>query len=373
MIKKIKWGSIVTLGVALIVSLSLFGCKPVEPVAKEPEPEAVEEPVVEGEVEEEAEVLKIGYFVSTLANVFHQARATVAVDYAMEEYGAKVYIFDGKSDSTVMTGNIDQLVAQGMNMATLQIWDPEAGKPGILDAIDAGVAINMFFSPLVVGGVDVGIPTVRHDEPGASFDMGAEMAKQWIAANPDKPIVMVQLGWPDHVEVKSGRTDPFVKGVLSVAPDATNLGCLDASAGADAAKQIIIDLVTTNPEVNLIYSEASDLTVGTMAGLIQAGRGKTDDNGVPTTEIVCSVDFDEVEMKEIYDSNSSLKLSMGLPPKETSYTIIDALMATYNGEIAQFSTPHEVTWAPTFTASYYSVSRNVAVNWLNDQFGTSIK
>ena len=54
--------------------------------------------------------------------------------------------------------------------------------------------------------------------------MGAEMATQWKAANPDKPIVMVQLGWPNHTEVKSGRTDPFVKGVLSVDPDGDGPG-----------------------------------------------------------------------------------------------------------------------------------------------------
>ena len=139
------------------------------------------------------------------------------------------------------------------------------------------------------------------------------MAKQWKAANPDKPIVMVQLGWPNHTEVKSGRTDPFVKGVLSVDPTATDLGCQDASKGADAAKQIIKDLVTQHPEVNLIYSEASNLTVGTMAGLTEAGRGKMDD-GKPLTEIVASVDFDESEYKQVYDPNSSLKFSMGLPP-----------------------------------------------------------
>ena len=84
---------------------------------------------------------------------------------------------------------------------------------------------------------------------------------------------MVQLGWPNHTEVNSGRTAPFAKGVLSVDPSAKNLGCQDASKGPDAAKQIVLDLVTQHPEVNLIYSEASDLTVGTMAALTQAGRG----------------------------------------------------------------------------------------------------
>ena len=127
--------------------------------------------------------------------------------------------------------------------------------------------------------------------------MGAEMAKQWKAAHPDKPIVMVELGWPNHTEVKSGRTDPWVKGVLSVDPTAKDLGCLDVSKGTDQAKQVVTDLMTTHPEVNLIYSEASGQTVGTMAALQQAGRGKMD-NGKPLTEIVGSVDFDEVETKK---------------------------------------------------------------------------
>ena len=76
--------------------------------------------------------------------------------------------------------------------------------------------------------------------------------------------------------------------MLSVDPTAKDLGCQDASKGADAAKQIIKDLVTQHPEVNLIYSEAANLTVGTMAGLAEVGRGKMED-GKPLTEIVASV------------------------------------------------------------------------------------
>ena len=87
--------------------------------------------------------------------------------------------------------------------------------------------------------------------------MGAEMATQWKEAHPDKPIVMVELGWPNHTEVKSGRTDPWVEGVLSVDPTATDLGCLDVSKGTDQAKQVMTDLLNYSPEVNLIYSEAS--------------------------------------------------------------------------------------------------------------------
>ena len=183
---------------------------------------------------------------------------------------------------------------------------------------------------------------------------------------------MVQLGWPNHTEVKSGRTDPFVKGVLSVDPKATNLGCQDASKGPDAAKQIITDLVTQHPELNIIYSEASNLTVGTMAALTQAGRGKFN-NGKPITEIVCSVDFDPVEVKQVYDPNSSLKLSMGLPPIETARGRIDLLFDIKNGKVKQVTYPAQEFFYKAYTISYWTMKEAEAKKWLNTQFGANLK
>jgi ABC-type sugar transport system substrate-binding protein len=311
---------------------------------------------------------KIAFFVSDMTNVFHQGQATEAKKYAKEKYGIDVYIFDGKSDSATMTANVDQIMAQGMDAATLHIWDYETVRPAVQEALDKGIVLTSFFSPLG----DSGIPVARSDEAGISFAMGAEMAKKWKEAHPDKPIVMVQLGWPNHVEVKSGRTDPFVQGVLSVDPTATDLGCQDAAKGADAAKQIIKDLVTQHPEVNLIYSEASNLTVGTMAGLTEAGRGKMD-NGQPLTEIVCSVDFDEIEYKQVYDPNSSLKLSMGLPPLETGRGRIDLIMDVASGKVPMTSQPAKELFYKAYDISFWSMPQADAASWLNTQFGTNIK
>jgi ribose transport system substrate-binding protein len=356
----------------VLASLVLVACggsadAPVEEAAAPAEAEeAAPEEVVEP-VENTTDVKKIAFFVSDLSNVFHQAQFAEAKAYGMEKYGVEVVAFDGKSDGAVMTQNVDQVVAQGMDAATMQIWDAEAAKPGVLDALDKGIIMTSFFSPLA----DTGIPVARSDEKGISYEMGVEMAQQWMAAHPDKPIVMVQLGWPNHTEVSSGRTDPFVEGVLSVAPDAENLGCLDASKGPDAAKQIILDLVTQRPEVNLIYSEASNLTVGTMAGLAQAGRGVMD-NGVPLTEIVASVDFDEVEYGEVYDPNSSLKFSMGLPPVETARGRVDLIMDIAAGTVDMTSQPAEEYFYKAYNVSYWTMAEADAATWLNEQFGTNI-
>ena len=321
-----------------------------------------------GGTEKAAKPMKIAFFVSDLSNVFHQAQFAEAKKYAMDKYGAEVYAFDGKSDSATMTANIDQVVAQGMDAATLHIWDGEAATPGVQAAIKKGIIMTAFFSPVA----ETGIPVARSDEKGVSFAMGAEMAKQWKTAFPNKPIVMVELGWPDNTEVKSGRTDPFVQGVLSVDPTAKDLGCQDASKGPDAAKQIITDLMTTHPEVNLIDSEAGNLTVGTMAALTQAGRGKFN-NGKPLTEIVCSCDFDSVEIKAVYDPNSSLKLSLGLPPVETARGRIDLIMDIKNSKVKQVSQPAQEYFYKAYNISYWTMPRADAVKWLNGQFGSNVQ
>ena len=263
-----------------------------------------------------------------------------------------------------MTQNIDQVVAGAFDGATLHIWDAEAATPGVNDALSEGIVMTSFFSPIT----DTGIPTARSDEAGVSYEMGKQMATAWKEAHPDKPIVMVQLGWPNHTEVNSGRTAPFAKGVLSVDPKAENLGALDSSAGQEAAKQIIVDLLTQRPEVNLIYSEASNLTVGTMAGLSQLGRGKFKD-GKPLTEIVASVDFDSVEFGQIYDPNSSLKVSMGLPPVETARGRIDLIMDVMKGDVAAKSSPAKEFFYKAYTISYWSMAKDKAQKWLHTQFG----
>ena len=96
-------------------------------------------------------------------------------------------------------------------------------------------------------------------------------------------------------------------------------------------------------------------------------------DGKPTTEIVCSVDFDEVELADVYNPDSSLKLSMGLPPVDTAKARIDNLFAIRNGEIKQIGDTEVETFAKAYTISFWTMDRADAVKWLNEQFGTSLK
>jgi hypothetical protein len=183
---------------------------------------------------------------------------------------------------------------------------------------------------------------------------------------------MVQLGWPDNEAVTEGRTAPFVKGVLSVDPKAKNLGCFDCSRGPDVAKKTIQDLVQANPDLCLIYSEAANLTDGTMPGLRAVGRGKMK-GGVPLTEIVISVDCPENELFEVFDPNSSLKMSMGLPPRETGMGRIDNLFAIKEGKIKQVDAANvKPIFIPNSLVGYWSMTADEAVKWYNEQFQAEV-
>lgn len=366
---------LVLIVLSMLMVFSMFACQNTTPAATSEAAPAAEAaapaaPAAEAApAAKTAEGMKIAYFVSTMANEFHQARAAAAITYAKEKYGADVTILDGKSDDNTMINNVDMLATSDYDGAVLHVWQPDAVAPLVMNAIDAGVAMMTFFSPLA----DTGIPVFRSDEAGGSFAMGASAAEQWVAANPDKPIVTVQLGWPDHTEVKSGRTDPFVAGIESVvgAGNYTNLGCIDSKGSADATKEAMANILISNPDVNIIYSEAGDLTPGCMAALIDAGRG-TMNNGVPTTEIVVSVDCPVSELKEIFNPNSSLKMSLGLPPIQTSEKIIDIIVGVYLGEIAQVSTPAEELFGDVYPVDFYKLTLAEVIAWYNQQFGTSL-
>ncbi|HYH04642.1 MAG TPA: ribose ABC transporter substrate-binding protein, partial [Bacillota bacterium] len=119
--------------------------------------------------------------------------------------------------------------------------------------------------------------------------------------------------------------------------------------------------------------EAADLTVGVLPALQQLGRGKMKD-GVPLTEILCSVDCPEIELIGVFDPSSSLKMSMGLPPKETAMVRIDTLMKIKSGELKQEDPAAKDIFVTNKLIGYWT-QKDVkeAVEWYNDQFGASVK
>ena len=316
-----------------------------------------------------AEPLKIAYLVSDMKETFHQASYEAAKEYAMSKYGAEVIVFDGAGDAADQIVMLDQFAAQGIDMATMHVWENEAALPALEDLLDNGVICASFFGPIPGSG----IPAVRNDEAGVSKQMAKEMAESWVAAHPDKPIVCVQLGWPNHEQVRSGRTDPFIEGIKEVVGDNfTNLGCLASTGGADDAKASMAGVLNSNPEVNLIYAESGGICKGVLSALQDAGRGVLNDDGTAKTELVCTCDFDETQFYQIY-GNDSLVASLGLSPIETGKARIDYLFKIYNGEIPQITHPEAEYFCSATCVSVGSMTKEEAAAWLKSECNVTPK
>lgn len=311
------------------------------------------------------EGLQIAYFVSTLDNGYHQADSGWAIKYAKEEYGADVQVMDGKSDNNVMAELCDEVVATGYDMCSFFVWEGETVQDTVREAIDNGTVSASFYQRC--GNVEM--PHVAISEKEAAFQMGKVAAEKWMEFHPDKPIVYAVIGWMENPVVEVERTQPFIEGVKSVAPNAKEAALLDAAAGTEKAYQVCQDLLQAHPEVNIIYSEAANLTLGVLPALEEAGRGKAV-NGVCETEILVSTDAPETELRDIYDPNKSLKVTMGLTPKDNAIARIDNLMDIYLGKVPQ----NEFLLIETFDKQidYWNTSASEAAEWFNEQYDGNI-
>ncbi|HVN53313.1 MAG TPA: hypothetical protein VMT46_03200, partial [Anaerolineaceae bacterium] len=70
---------------------------------------------------------------------------------------------------------------------------------------------------------------------------------------------------------------------------------------------------------------------------------------------------------------SSLKLSMGLPPIETSHGRIDLIMDVVNGKVKPTSQPAQEFFYKAYNVSFWTMDRIDAAKWLNTQFGTKVE
>jgi ABC-type sugar transport system substrate-binding protein len=161
------------------------------------------------------------------------------------------------------------------------------------------------------------------------------------------------------------RTFPFVEGVKSVAPDAIEVAMLDAGAGTEAAYACTQDLMQKDPDINIIYFESNDLMIGGLSALEEAGRGKAD-GGKCLTEIICSTDAPEQEIKQIYDPTCAVKVSMSMTPKDNAVARVDNLVQIYLGEIAQDKYLELNTY--DWELDYWNTTAEDAIAFFNEQY-----
>jgi ABC-type sugar transport system substrate-binding protein len=309
--------------------------------------------------------LVIGKVPILLANAYHQADVEHFKKWAEEKYGAEVVVIDGKIDSATSVAALDQLIAMNPAAISFHSIDVEAALPGILEARDAGIAIITFYTK----PSQALVPHVTINEATTSFEMGVIAATKWKEFYPNTPI---KIGMIEYVGVSTPieqRSEPFIAGVKSVDPSAVVVSRLDGGGTMENAMAAAQDMIQANPDINIFYGTSSDYSIGVMAALEAAGRGKAVD-GVPLTELVVGTDASESELVKIFNPNSSLKVTQGLTPKENGRLKVDTLMKIVNGELAPDA--NVVVEGKNIVFDFWSSSVSDVEVWMEDQYFSKV-
>ncbi len=291
--------------------------------------EAVEEAVeeVEEAVEEEAEPLVIGWIILSLQDPY-QIALSKWVESTAADMNVDVRIVDGNFDAALISSQVDDFVAQGVDGIVLQPIDPAAINTAIADAQAAGIPIT----PWAIEPSEKLAPFGFLAEEDLCIATGELAATKWQEWYPDKPIKIGTFNIPAVAACDIFRTKAFVQGVMNIAPDAEWVLDLDTGGARDVAYSSAEDMLQSNPEVNIVYGCNDNSSLGALAAFQAAGRGLAE-NGIPLTELFVGTGGTEGEMLAIADPNSPMKLTMAMNPSQNAVDIMNLILDTISGKI----------------------------------------
>ncbi|MBQ9109638.1 MAG: sugar ABC transporter substrate-binding protein [Oscillospiraceae bacterium] len=375
-----KTTKLVALLMALLMVITMFAACGSSAPAEEPEAPAADAPEAEAPAAEPEEGAYIGKVTLTLKHDVHGNDSIWAEKYAKEKYGATYEVIDPDQDLSKQIAGVETFISKGVDGIILHPVTEDGVNEIIQEVRDADINILCYN----LNSTDKAVPFLAIDEAEVAYQMGADMAKQWMELYPDKPVSVGFISWTDIAFCFDNRTGPFIKGVKSVVePDTSanpNPAVFQNSAGEEltgatywehaggvleVAQQVTADAITKYPDVNVVYGDNVSNGLGALAAYEAAGRGLAED-GVPLTEIIASTDASSGELIKLADPSSALKYALGMQPQTFAYAQVDMIMELINGELDNDTYVERTT--PDCYFNYYKDSVQDMQDWFNTQY-----
>jgi ribose transport system substrate-binding protein len=304
--------------------------------------------------------ITIGRVVFDMSHPYQQADNSCSQERA-KALGVNYIYLDGKSDAETQANGVTDLISRKVAGIIVQPLDGAAIQPSVDEAIRAGIPIITFFQQ----SVKKNVPTVVIDEASTANALGSLAARKWQEWYPNKPIKIAIIDQPDTAVVVENRSNAFIAGVRSIAPNAEVVVRLDGKGVRDTSMAAGDDLLQSHPEANIIYGINSDSSLGCLAAYEAGGRGKAV-NGIPQTELIVGTDGTDAELLKVFDPSSSFKMTMALSAKANGEALVDTILKVINGQIPREG--ETVITTQNKIIDYYNMSIEEAQQFLIEEF-----
>ena len=214
---------------------------------------------------------KVGVSMYTL-NAPYYAAQLEAVQAEAKKAGCSVSTSDGQNDMSKQIGDVEDLVAKGVNLLIINPRDPEGLVPAVNAASKAGVKVVVMDSGLDPKANYVTLVQSSNDRNG--FLVG-----QWIAKKMEgKPMKIALLSGDKGNVVGQERRLGVLSGILEgqlVTQGRAGFEVVAQGWGAwnnDGGLKAMEDILTAHPDVNVVLGENDSMVLGATKALEAAGK-----------------------------------------------------------------------------------------------------
>lgn len=235
---------------------------------------------------------------------------------------AGVELLEGNSNSEPQQeiSLIDTYIARGVDAIVISPVSAVASIPALMRARDRGIHIVTYNSNVDDTSIPVSYLNSAQRDLGNSTGM---MAAEFIANELGGEANVATLGFRALLpEISADRVDGFIE----MAEDGNTINVVSQQDAwlAENAIQVAGDIITANPDLNIIYAANEGGTVGAVQAVRNAGKeGEIYVFGVDGTEQLVSF---------ILDDDNVLQAVTAQQPYVMGQMAVEAAIAAINGE-----------------------------------------
>jgi len=213
----------------------------------------------------------IGYSVMRMSDEYFNNQTAGMLD-AVKDLGGgnmKLELADGNNDAQTVIDNALSFLGRGASVLFMSPPDPSAAFPVLEAAAAAGV-------PVISCDIYVeGAYFLAHDDFAAGEMAGEYAAQMFEERFSGKAPVVALIEHKAASDPCQKRIDGFIDAFQKVYPDAKFLPQYDAEGVREKGVTVMNDVITANPDVNVVFSINDDMALGCVSAI--ESRNMTND------------------------------------------------------------------------------------------------
>ncbi len=213
----------------------------------------------------------VGVSMFTLAAPYYAAQLSAATEEA-KKLGCEVTTADGQNDMAKQIGDVEDMVARGINVLVIDPRDPEGLVPAVNAAAAAGVKVVVIDSALNPKANYVTLVQSSNDQNG-------KLVGEWLAGQTKgKPIRIALISGDKGNLVGEERRLGVIRGLVEAqlrqngSAEVEIVGQGWGGWTHEGGLKAMEDLLTAHPDVNVVLGENDSMVLGAAKALEQAGK-----------------------------------------------------------------------------------------------------